>query len=349
MDEQDVMWTLKAYVARQQSEAREGQESTPPEPARVSPAEIHSLSASVRNQRDAVGQLNPRNAGFLNRLVQAFKKLVQRSLEWYTRSVQEFNASVTQAIEGHGEAINSLQEQMIELQKEFPLILAEKVKQRNEQLEGALRTAELATMEQQSAYVGLFEGLSPVLDLGCGRGEFLELLKEAGIPSYGVDSDYVACSAALRKQVKVDNADIFDYLRELPDRSLGGIFSARVLEYVPPHLHGELVALCAQKLKPRGILVIETANPDANTSFGRTSQLDPTHVRAVYPEVLKSMLDSSGFKPSKICVLSPAEVGSADDVLQARSLQPDELSHPSPANANAWSRARAYAAIAWRN
>jgi O-antigen chain-terminating methyltransferase len=147
-----------------------------------------------------------------------------------------------------------------------------------------------------------------VVDLGCGRGEFLELLKAGGIESYGVDSDRVACQVCRSKLLKIVEGDIFEHLKQLPDRFLGGVVSARFIEYLPSHLQLELVELCSKRLKPGGVMVIETINPDSDFPFGRNSQIDPSHLRPIYPEILKSMLDSNGFYDSQICVLAPRAV-----------------------------------------
>jgi 2-polyprenyl-3-methyl-5-hydroxy-6-metoxy-1,4-benzoquinol methylase len=326
MEEQEILSTLRARVARYQ-EASSNRPGTAD--IDVDPPRIEKLSAEVWNASNAVGRLNPRNPGLLNRVIQALKKLMQRSLSWYTRPLQDFHSSVAQAIEEHGRAINSFQPTIVALQE-------------------AVRTVELATQEQQSPYVQLFRGLSPVVDLGCGRGEFLELLKQSGIDAYGVDSDPAACNAARRKHLTVLQDDLFDHLRQLPERSLGGVFSARVIEYLPSDLRLELISLCAKRLKPDGLIIIETINPESDFPFGRNSRIDPTHLRPVYPEIMKSILDSSGFREARICILAPrvaplatlteqvggsANAGDAVDVLSA---------------AASLSGAQAYAAIARR-
>jgi O-antigen chain-terminating methyltransferase len=283
MEEQEILSTLRAHVARHQDVA-----SNTPGPAGlvVDPSRIETLAAEVWNSSNAVGRLNPRNPGLLNGVVQALKKIMQRCLSWYTRPLQEFHGNVARAIEEHGRAINFFQPTIVALQE-------------------AVSTVELATQEQQGPYVQLFRGLSPVVDLGCGRGDFLELLKASGIDAYGVDSDPVACNAARRKRLTVLRADLFDYLRQLPERSLGGIFLARVIEYLPSNLRLELISLCAKSLKPDGLIIIETINPESDFPFGRNSRIDPSHLRPVYPEIMKSMLDSSGFREPRVCILAP--------------------------------------------
>jgi 2-polyprenyl-3-methyl-5-hydroxy-6-metoxy-1,4-benzoquinol methylase len=325
MEEQEILSTLRAHVARYQAAAANKLGTTD---IGVDPSRIDRLSEEVWNSSNAVGQLNPRNPGLLNRAIQALKKTMQRSLTWYTRPLQEFHGNVSRAIEEHGRAINSFQPTIVALQE-------------------AVRTIELATQEQQSPYAQLFRGLSPVVDLGCGRGEFLELLKASGIDAYGVDSDPVACDAARRKHLTILQGDLFDHLRELPERSLGGVFSARVIEYLPSDLRVELISLCAKRLKPDGLVIIETINPESDFPFGRNSRIDPTHLRPIYPEIMKSMLESNGFRDSRICVLAPrvAPVANAAEQAGVRAAGDgvDTFSL-----ADGVSGAQAYAAIARR-
>lgn len=294
MEEQEVLATLRAHVASYQN-CGPNESGTK---VSTDPRVIDELSAEVWNSSNAVGQLNPRNPGLLNEVIQSCKKLLQRSLGWYTRPLQVFHRNVAQAIERHGQAINSIQRQLLDL----PTAVA---------LEEAFESARLATQEQQSPYVRLFHGLSPVVDLGCGRGEFLELLRDAGIESYGVDSDHPACEAVRRNRLTVVELDLFQHLKQLPERSLGGVFSARLIEYLPPHLQSEFVALCSSKLKPGGRIVVETINPDSNSPFGRNWRLDPSHLHTIYPELLRSILEANGFHESQICVLAPHVVSIA--------------------------------------
>lgn len=329
MEEQEVLSTLRAHVTSCQTHSS-NQAGTK---ASISPRAVEELSAEVWNSSNAVGQLNPRNPGLLSEVIQSLKKVLQRSLGWYTRPLQVFHRNVAQAIELHGQAINSIQRQLLDL----PTAVA---------LEEAFESARLATQEQQSPYVRLFHGLSPVVDLGCGQGEFLELLRDAGIESYGVDSDPSACEAARRKRMTIVEADLFQHLNQLPELSLGGVFSARLIEYLPPHLQSEFVALCSSKLKPGGRIVIETINPDSDSPFGRNWRLDPSHLRAVYPEILRSILESNGFHDSQICILAPhvisvANTGEAG--LHSGNGRGGEIAVPPPVRS-----APAYAAIGTR-
>ncbi len=303
MDEQEIVAVLREHVARSQNAGSSGGGTSHGEPSRVDVPKLDYLSVELWRLGSGVGQLNPRNAGFLNRAVQAFKKFIQRSLSWYTRSLQNYHHAVNQTLEFHARSIAVLQEQILQEGGGLP-----------EFLQDTLRSERRATQEQQAPYADLFRGLQPVLDLGCGRGEFLEVLDAKGISAYGIDSDPLACEEVRRKSLTVIEGDLFDTLEQVPLRSLGGIFCSRVLEYLPSHLQADLIASAAAKLKPGGLLVIETLNPGSDTPFGRNSHIDPTHLRAIYPEVLKSLVESTGLE-GKICVLAPQEVfvGGSDE------------------------------------
>ncbi len=332
MEEQEILEVLKTHVERSQKSFGLNECGEPPCFDR---SRMDSLTAEVWNASNAVGQLNPRNRGLLNEAIQALKKVLQRSLNWYTRSFQAFNSNVARAIEEHGHAIIAIQDQLEALQASGTT-------------QEAVRAMEQTTQELQYPYVQLFCGRSPVLDIGCGRGEFLEMLKQSGIEAYGVDSDRVACAVSRRKLLKVVHGDLFEHLRQLPERSLGGIFAARVMEYLPSHQQLELVALCSTRLRPGGVIVIETINPDSDFPFGRNCRVDPSHLRPIYPEILKSMLDSNGFRDSRICVLAP-RVTSLSDFAEMDVLSGNGSSHADVfAPTAAISGSPAYTAIAWR-
>jgi SAM-dependent methyltransferase len=336
MDEQEILAVLRAHVARAQSNGnQQPAESAPVHAPRVDISKLEQLSAELLRLRGRVGQLNPRNAGVVNRAAQAFKKAVQRSLSWYTRSLHEYEDGVNQNIEYHARAIASLQQQVLQLGGGLPEVLQE-----------TLRTAQRATQEQLAPYAQLFRGMGPVLDLGCGRGEFLELLKEEGVAGYGVDSDRLACDEARKKALKAVNADVIEHLSAVADKSLGGIFSSRLVEYLTAHQQIELVRSCAKKLRNGGLLIIETTNPDSDFPFGRTMHIDPTQLRAIYPEILKSMVESAGFEECRICVLAPQQVLVAAASAHAA---PAENSFDETVPAMKLSRAPAYAAVARRS
>ncbi len=160
--------------------------------------------------------------------------------------------------------------------------------------EHRFRGSRTAIKERQRIYLEYFIGLKQVIDLGCGRGEFLELLKENGIPAIGVDSNPDMVEFCRDKNLEVEADDIFEYLSRLPDSSLDGIFSAQVIEHLSPQRIMKLLRLCAEKLNPGGAMIAETVNTNCSTALGNF-YLDPTHIRPVPFEMLGFMLKQEGF------------------------------------------------------
>jgi SAM-dependent methyltransferase len=173
--------------------------------------------------------------------------------------------------------------------------------------EERFRGSETGIKERQSVYVEYFKGSEPVLDMGCGRGEFLELLREAGIKAQGVDIDLDMVLLCQEKELDVMRADAYAYLESLPDESLGGLFAAQVVEHLDPSQVIELVNLCHRKLQSGGILIFETPNPACLIIFARNFYTDFSHIRPVHPEAMKFLFESAGFQNVQAKFSSPVE------------------------------------------
>jgi O-antigen chain-terminating methyltransferase len=158
----------------------------------------------------------------------------------------------------------------------------------------------------QRFYLDHFAGRSGVLDIGCGRGEFLELMREAGVPATGIDLSEECVSVCRDKGLDAQTADLFAYLAALPESSLDGIFCAQVVEHLPPARLPEMIRLCASRLSRHGVLAIETPNPECLAIFATHFYLDPTHVRPVPAPLLKFYFDENGLGVIEIRKLSPA-------------------------------------------
>ncbi|HZS51960.1 MAG TPA: class I SAM-dependent methyltransferase [Bryobacterales bacterium] len=160
--------------------------------------------------------------------------------------------------------------------------------------------------ESQIFYVPLFQGRRRVLDLGCGRGEFLEIMRQNGIGAAGVDSDAESVLLCREKGLDVIQADLFAHLSSLPDESLDGVFCAQVVEHIPPLRLPGLVKLISQKLERGGVAVIETPNPECLAIFATNFYLDPTHVRPVPAALLHFYFEESGLGAIEIHQRAPA-------------------------------------------
>jgi O-antigen chain-terminating methyltransferase len=151
----------------------------------------------------------------------------------------------------------------------------------------------------------LFEGQTDVLDLGCGRGEFLELLRTHGIPARGLDSNLAMVEASRARGLDVTQGDALSYLSGLPDGSIGGMFAAQVVEHLPPDYLSKLLEAAAHKIRGGGVIVLETINPACWLAFFESYIRDLTHVRPLHPETLQFLVRVSGFHDVRVQFTSP--------------------------------------------
>ena len=155
------------------------------------------------------------------------------------------------------------------------------------------------------SYLPYFDGASDVLDAGCGRGEFLDLLKARGITGRGLDLNHEMVEVCRARGLDVSEADVVSYLESLPDASLGGLFAAQVVEHLQPGYLLRFLELAFHKLRPNAPLVLETLNPACWTAFFDSFIRDITHVWPLHPETLRYLVLASGFSAARIEYRSP--------------------------------------------
>jgi len=158
--------------------------------------------------------------------------------------------------------------------------------------------------QRQLAFIPYFENCSRVLDIGCGRGEFLEILKDHNISGTGVDLDTDMVAYCRSRHLDVEQSDAIAYLEKLEDESLDGIFIDQVVEHLEPEYLIRLLALCYRKLKLGYYLVVETVNPLSFVSFVNF-YIDMTHKRPVHPETLQFIISAAGFRECEMKFSSP--------------------------------------------
>jgi SAM-dependent methyltransferase len=173
--------------------------------------------------------------------------------------------------------------------------------------ESRMRASADEIRRRQRPYVDDFRARGPVLDVGCGRGEFLSLLRDAGIEARGVDADADMVAYARGEGLLVEHADALAYLERLDDGSLGGIFAAQVLEHLPPPNLLRLLELAAAKVRPGGLLVAETINPLSPLAL-RHYFADLTHAQPLVPETLALLARQAGFRETELRFLNAPEV-----------------------------------------
>lgn len=150
-----------------------------------------------------------------------------------------------------------------------------------------------------------FTGGGPVVDLGCGRGEFLELLAEQGVDARGIEIDRGLVDAGREAGLPIEYGDAVEWLAAEPDGSLGGISMIQVIEHLTPKDRTEVVRLAAEKLRPGGRILVETLNPQSLYIFARAFYADPTHDTPVHPAYLEFLLKEAGFSEIGIEWRSP--------------------------------------------
>jgi len=374
---------------------------------------VHARDAA-EGKVAAIGTVNPRPPGFKNGIIQRFKRLASRALDWHVREQVEFNRATMTCVQATLEAMadlnrsiaaltayhQNLREELTgieegrsaseihllrtvsELQSAFHLRASlieqnfrESIRQQHDDFTNELdrrttdiqkrlwqdmekirgeydrlihtelrllrqklatgsvplpasavapapqehpdidwmafaeqfRGSEEKIREHQKCYVERFAGASgEVLDIGCGRGEFLEIAKAAGLAARGIDQSHESVALCRSKGLEVEQADMFAYLESLADGSLGGAYCAQVVEHLPPAAVPRLVRLLSQKLRVGALIAIETPNPECLAIFATHFYLDPTHTHPIPAPLLRFYLESAGFGSVEIERLTPA-------------------------------------------
>lgn len=169
-----------------------------------------------------------------------------------------------------------------------------------------------------------FVGCDPVLDIGFGRGEFLELLRDLGVDAMGIEADPVLVEAARTRGLRAEVGRAVEYLRELDDEGLGGLVMIQVIEHLSPQHVIDVVRIAAEKVRPGGRVVVETVNPTSLYTFAHAFWVDPDHVRPVHPTFLGFMFTEAGFASVERVDRSPVppdeslELVPGDDELSKR-------------------------------
>jgi O-antigen chain-terminating methyltransferase len=146
---------------------------------------------------------------------------------------------------------------------------------------------------------------APILDIGCGRGEWLEVLKDNGLAASGVDLNRITAAHCRERGLEVAEADALDYLRGLETASIGAVTAIHVIEHLPFRQMMLLFDEVRRVLKPGGVAIFETPNPENLIVGACNFWYDPTHHRPLPPEPMQFILDNRGFTRVEILRLHP--------------------------------------------
>jgi len=165
--------------------------------------------------------------------------------------------------------------------------------------EDIFRGSEEFIRERQRRYLDRLQGMDPVVDIGCGRGELLDVLAEAGISAVGVDTDEGMVARAREKGHAVVHQNGLDYLADQPDGSIGAIFCAQVIEHMTYSALLDFLHQAHLKLRADGLLVVETVNPHSHRAM-KTFYVDLTHEKPIFPEVLVALCRIEEFGKAEV-------------------------------------------------
>ena len=145
----------------------------------------------------------------------------------------------------------------------------------------------------------------PILDAGCGRGEWLEILKEAGLTAYGIDSNSMMVERSASLGLNVVHVDLLEHMRSLEEESRSAITAFHVVEYLPLTVLVDFLDEAFRVLAPGGLLLLETPNPENLRVGATTLYSDPTHRNPLPPETLRFIVEHRGFTEIEILRLHP--------------------------------------------
>ena len=166
-------------------------------------------------------------------------------------------------------------------------------------LEDAFRGDPIIIRARQHQYVPYIENVvtqnAPLLDIGCGRGEWLHILKDSNIPATGIDTNVASVQECSAQGLNVSHADAITYLSNAKEKSLGAITLFQVLEHLPFATMVHLLRLALRALVPGGVLIAEVPNSETLSVGASTFWIDPTHERPLFPGLLEFLANEVGY------------------------------------------------------
>jgi len=164
-----------------------------------------------------------------------------------------------------------------------------------QELMESLRGSEDEIAHRMEANLPLLKDRAPILDLGCGRGEWLGLLRERGIRAEGIESDTALVASARRRGFSLRSGDVLAELEKIEDESFGAVTAFHLLEHISPNRVLSLLKEVWRVLKPGGRFMIECPDPENLRVGASLFWLDPTHLRPLHLKTLELYSRSSGF------------------------------------------------------
>jgi O-antigen chain-terminating methyltransferase len=233
---------------------------------------------------------------------------VFNSLQWKIEKLEAEYANIKTLLANFINLEKSLQNLIDSLPAERAQEPIQKLTEIKEQLsvfqyadfEQRFRGDQQKVKEKLEKYAVFFQDTDNIIDLGCGRGEFVEILHNQGKQAEGVDISASMLKEAEKKNLKCLPKDILQFLKEKEDNSIGGIFSSQVIEHFSPEYLKEVTIESFRILRKNAPLVLETINPLSLFALSNIFFLDVTHQKPLHPEFMRYLLESTGFSGVEI-------------------------------------------------
>ena len=251
-----------------------------------------------------------KNVGLSGKIKYLIKKIINKLINWrisdLARKQTEFNASVTRFLNTNFYLVEELQKENTSLNEKLTeymkriIPLEYGINRRIDdswyvKFEDQFRGDSERIKSRMDKYVKLLKDRELVLDIGCGRGELLEKLKEAHICAKGVDLNAEMVAICKKKNLDVTLNDAMSILKESENGFFDAIIALQVVEHLSLYELFEIIQQCYSKLKDDGIVIFETVNPLCLGIFCYGFYIDPTHIKPVHPAMLRFMLEEVGF------------------------------------------------------
>jgi O-antigen chain-terminating methyltransferase len=173
-------------------------------------------------------------------------------------------------------------------------------------LEDVLRGTTEQIKEEVKIYLPVLENAgirSDILDVGCGRGEWLQVLREAGLQARGIDTNRILVQQCKELSLDVEEREALEFLGSLPDGSLNAVTAFHFAEHLPLETLVRFLDETGRTLKPGGLIILETPNPENLLVGSCNFYLDPTHKNPIPIPTMKLLLEARGFRCEEVLKL----------------------------------------------
>ena len=289
---------------------------------------VARLPNQVRDQREFAGYVLSQNqqiADFINAIsaqVSRVEEMVSKQHETWEHTTADWFGALDADLKNQSTLLTTLDERLRtekELIDEWISVLNDKVNPMHNReldslyaaLEDRFRGSREEIKDRFREYLPYVEPVRDglIVDLGSGRGEWLELLKEAGIAARGVEKNRVSIEQCRARGLDVVDDDVFAHLRSMAEASAAAITGFHIIEHVSIDELVTLLDEVKRVLRPGGVVIFETPNPDNVLVGSNFFYLDPTHHHPLPSELMQFLIESRGFQRVEVVNLHPWDSG----------------------------------------